>query len=219
MSGGHAALCPPYDALPIQLSNSHPLSSPGLTGRSSTPRPLGSIRAASGILDRPVEPGDDIEQGDATPRSRGTIRARVLHQSCRLEETRARGTPDAGRTRMPCVQKKVHIAHASNTGQPEQPAFPAQWVTAYTCSPRCAGLFSHRRFMFVTRSLIPASGDRDRTISPSALRASSLRTSRPSHPAPRQVTIGRNAPLAGRDGRNIRLIFVSEKENYFREGP
>jgi hypothetical protein len=38
-----------------------PLSSPGLTGGPSTPRLLGSCRAASGILDRPVKPGDDIE--------------------------------------------------------------------------------------------------------------------------------------------------------------
>src|SRR6516164_6802679 len=32
-------------------------------GASSTPRPLGSSRAASGILDRPVEQGDDTEFG------------------------------------------------------------------------------------------------------------------------------------------------------------
>jgi len=36
-----------------------PLSCPGSTGASSFQRPLGSI--ASGILDRPVEPGDDTE--------------------------------------------------------------------------------------------------------------------------------------------------------------
>jgi len=39
-----------------------PLSSPGLTGGPSTLRPLGSITAASGILDRPVKPGDDTEK-------------------------------------------------------------------------------------------------------------------------------------------------------------
>ncbi len=38
-----------------------PLSCPGLTGASSTPRPLGSSTTVSGILDRPVEPGDDTE--------------------------------------------------------------------------------------------------------------------------------------------------------------
>jgi hypothetical protein len=30
------------------------VSSPGLTGRSSTPRPIGPITAVSGILDRPA---------------------------------------------------------------------------------------------------------------------------------------------------------------------
>jgi len=35
------------------------LSSPGLTGRSSTPRPFDSAISASGILGRPVTPGDD----------------------------------------------------------------------------------------------------------------------------------------------------------------
>ena len=35
------------------------LSSPGLTGRSSTPRLIGSIIDVSGILGRPVKPGDD----------------------------------------------------------------------------------------------------------------------------------------------------------------
>jgi hypothetical protein len=35
------------------------LSSSGLTGRSSTPRLLDSITGVSGILGRPVKPGDD----------------------------------------------------------------------------------------------------------------------------------------------------------------
>jgi hypothetical protein len=37
-----------------------PLSCPASCGVSSTPRPFGSITAVSGILDRPVKPGDDI---------------------------------------------------------------------------------------------------------------------------------------------------------------
>ena len=53
------------------------LSSPGLTGRSSTPRPLDSIAGVSGILGRPVKPGDDsgvcfIHQG----RPQGRYQAR-----------------------------------------------------------------------------------------------------------------------------------------------
>jgi hypothetical protein len=52
----------------------------------------------------------------------------------------------------------------------------------------------HRRLAFVTQGLIPASGDRDRTISPSALRASSLRAPRPSHPR-LNVRDDRDTPL------------------------
>src|ERR1700759_4854639 len=32
---------------------------------------------------------------------------------------------------------------AGTTGSAEHPAFPARWVTAYTCSPWCAGLLGH----------------------------------------------------------------------------
>ena len=57
--------------------------------------------------------------------------------------------------------------------QPEHPAFPARWFTAYTCSPRCAGLFCHRRLANVSsQDLISASGDQDHTIS--LVRAPSL---------------------------------------------
>src|SRR5260221_2388414 len=31
-----------------------------------------------------------------------------------LQNQRAQGTPDAGRTREPCLQKSVHFTHASN---------------------------------------------------------------------------------------------------------
>ena len=39
--------------------------------------------------------------------------------------------PDAGRTREPCVQKKCTLRTQATTGQPKQPASPAQWFTAY----------------------------------------------------------------------------------------
>jgi hypothetical protein len=39
----------------MQRSSDSPLSSSGLTGRSSTPRPIGSIIDVSGILDRPPQ--------------------------------------------------------------------------------------------------------------------------------------------------------------------
>jgi hypothetical protein len=112
------------------------------------------------------------------------------------------------------AKENAFLRTQATTGQPEQPAFPAQWVTAYTWSPRCAGLSGHRRLALVTQGLIPASGDRDRTISPSAAHAPRRRAqSRPSHPAARFVTIGRNAPLAGRDGE--RQSHFSEKRKRF----
>ncbi|MCC8982023.1 hypothetical protein [Bradyrhizobium acaciae] len=46
--------CPPFI----------PLSCPASCGASSTPRPLGSSTEVSGMLDRPVEPGDDSTNGE-----------------------------------------------------------------------------------------------------------------------------------------------------------
>src|SRR5215468_10600281 len=48
---------------PIYIPSSAPLSCPGLTGASSTPRLIDSSRSVSGILDRPVKPGDDTSRG------------------------------------------------------------------------------------------------------------------------------------------------------------
>ena len=68
--------------------------------------------------------------------------------------------------------------------QPEHPAFPARWFTAYTCSPRCAGLFCHRRLAKISsQDLIPASGDQDHTISLVRSPRSSCEATRPPHPA------------------------------------
>ncbi len=74
-------------------------------------------------------------------------------------------------------------------------------VTAYTWSPRCSGLSGHRRLVLVTRSLIPASGDRDNTTSPSASSAFVFRT-RYVHriPPPTFVTIAKRPSSSERDG-------------------
>ena len=80
------------------------------------------------------------------------------------------------------------------TGQPDNRHSLRNGVTAYTWSPRCAGLSGHRRRVLVTRGLISASGDRDRTISPSASHHSSVDARRPSHPAPTPRD-DREAPL------------------------
>jgi len=132
------------------------------------------------------------------------------------KDRRAQGVPDAGRTREPCVQRKVHIAHASNTGSAETTGIPrANGVTAYTRSPRCAGLSGHRRLAFVTRGLIPASGDRDNTTSPSVSTRSSGAPARPSHPAS-HARDDRETPLwRRRDERETIIFFRKTEAKYF----
>ena len=113
--------------------------------------------------------------------------------------------PQKNRGRRECRMQAAPMARLQQktqavvtTGQPNSPAFPARWFTAYTCSPRCAGLFSHRRARKSSRKrLTSASGGRDphdfaRPCRPAFV---SRGPTRPSHPAPRFVTIGRNAPL------------------------
>ena len=82
--------------------------------------------------------------------------------------------PDAGCTREPCVQESCTFTHASNNRFSRDTRHsPRNGFTAYTWSPRCTGLDGHRRLRIITANLIPASGDRDNTISPSARHHSS----------------------------------------------
>jgi len=103
--------------------------------------------------------------------------------------------PDAGRTRGPCVQKECISRTQATQGSRNNRHSPRNGFTAYTWSPRCAGLLATVP-PGQARGLIPASGDRDRTISPSASAALVLRSIRGHRiPASRFVTIGRNVPL------------------------
>src|SRR5882724_9020109 len=106
--------------------------------------------------------------------------------------------PDAGRTREPCVQGKCTLAHASNdraagtTGIPR--AMVLRLIRDLLGVPGCLAAVALRN---VSKNLIPASGDRDRTISPYAFGASSLHQPRPSHPAS-HVRDDRDTPLQRR---------------------
>jgi len=73
--------------------------------------------------------------------------ARVFPNEAPLESTRAQGRPGAGRTHGPPATRNAGGSH--HRYEPEQPAFPARWVTAYTCSPRGAGFLAP-----VTRKII-----------------------------------------------------------------
>jgi hypothetical protein len=133
---------------------------------------------------------------------------------------RARGTPDAGRTREPCVQREVHFAHASNDRAAETTGVPCAMVlTAAPRSPRCAGLFSHRHRR-ITRRLdtsVGAPGPHGLTVRLAAHRLAQLK--RPSQPAPTFVAIARAPLLVEQDARTIKLMRPSGKAKYFsREG-
>ena len=120
-----------------------------------------------------------------------------------------------------CAANAQRKAHEIITGTTEHtPALPAQWATAYTRSPRSAGLVSLRRLKIITSGLTPASGRQDHATSPSASRAARLAAPmRPSQPASRFVTIGRNVPPGEAGWRQDNHIFPkNERRIFLREG-
>jgi hypothetical protein len=113
------------------------------------------------------------------------------------------------------------------TGTPNMPALPAQWFTAYGALSSASGFFSHRRppnpgvsgpkaDIASSANLIPASGDQDHTLLPSAP-ARFVVAHQNVHriPHPTLVTIGRNAPLSGGAGPGERTITFGKTEVKF----
>jgi hypothetical protein len=154
--------------------------------------------------------------GDIAQHPRGAIFARAL-RFARPRNQRAQGMPDAGRTREPCVQRKVHFAHASNNRAAETVRHsPRNGVNAYTCSPWCAGLVGHHRLPIIAGRLDPSvggSGPHDFAVREIA--AFVERTTRVHRiPVSRLVTIGRTPLLARRDGGNEALFLVFVNRNF-----
>ena len=119
--------------------------------------------------------------------------------------------------RGPACKRKCIFAHASNDRFSRiNRHSPRNGATAYTWSPRCAGLSGHRRPRErLARSLIPASGDRDNTTSPSVSTRSSGAPTRPSHPAS-HARDDRETPLwRRRDEREKTIVFRKTEEEYF----
>src|SRR5262249_43835421 len=103
-----------------------------------------------------------------------------------------------------------------STGQPEQPAFPAQWVYGlYVISSVHRACWPPSPRVRRTRldPSVGGSGPHDFAVRDPRF---VLRAPRPSHPAP-NVRDDREPPLwRKRDGRRIRVIWDSGKANYFR---
>jgi len=125
--------------------------------------------------------------------------------------------------------KKVHLRTQATTGQPDQPAFPARWFTAYTWSPRSTGLVSlrppglsacrpqgrHR----LTRGLAPASGRRDRTISLVREECFRRRGKRAEHPHVHRIPLPTSVTIAIRPSQRrrdaSRQSWISEKRKRY----
>jgi hypothetical protein len=78
--------------------------------------------------------------------------------------------PGAGRTREPCVQKKVHFAHARQQqgSRDNRHSLRNGASGLFRALPGVPGLLAPVASGFVTQGLMPASGHQDHTTSPSA---------------------------------------------------
>ena len=151
---------------------------------------------------------------------RGVARPRVL-QTCRPLKTEGAGNAGCPMHPQPGArlgELSMHTSiHSGGTGK--HPAFPTRWFTAYSALfPGTAALLtpSSARRVGVVANLTPASGRQNHTASPSATgKRSSHAPSRPPHPAPRFVTIGRNAPCIEAGWREESTYFRKTEVNYF----
>ena len=154
---------------------------------SSTPRPVDSITAVSGILDHPLSRVMTVVGvfTNTPSHSRGACRPRFAVY-CRPRKEEGAGKAGCAlhpRSRVQNCTKKRTRAYRSSGGIP---AFPARWFTAYTYSPRRSGFACHRRRRNYFRRLdanLEASGPHDFAVRSNCARQSQL--SRPPHPTAR----------------------------------
>jgi hypothetical protein len=78
------------------------------------------------------------------------------------------GAGNAGRSIAPMAGLQTKKQAAVTTGTPKRSGIPCTTVFRLIRAPPVTGLCCHRRFAVISRNLIPASGDRDHTISPVA---------------------------------------------------
>src|SRR6185295_4666904 len=132
-------------------------------GRSSIPEAAVFKPEVSGVLDAPPTRG--LTVGNVIHIPATEIRPSLASA---LYPRNQEGAGNAGcwpHPRALRAKGSALLRTQAATGQPGQPAFPARWFTAYTWSPRCPALLSHRHPAKRPQNLIPASGDRYNTIS------------------------------------------------------
>jgi len=144
----------------------------------------------------------------ADQHSRGTIRPGFARWAPRKIQ-RAQGRPGVRRTRSLVCSKKAH--ELVTTGTPEHRPSLRDGITAYTCSPRSAGLVSLRRLARnrCTRldPSVGRSGPHDFAVR--GLRASPARRPRPPHPVLTFAAIGQTPLWSKQDA--ARQPYISEK--------
>src|ERR1700716_2598088 len=144
------------------------LSSSGLTGRSSTPRPLDLFSGASGILDHPLFAGDD----DIVRPHRSAFPRRDAPELCMNhspKKTEGVGNAGCPMHPQPRMQSRKHTSVVT-TGPPEKPGIPARngFNGFLRALPGDRAFLSPSSADMVSANLTPASRRQDHTTSPSA---------------------------------------------------
>ena len=145
--------------------------------------------------------------------------------SLSLERQRAQGTPDAGRTREPCVQRKVHFAHASNDRAAVTTGVPCAMVLRLIRGLLgVPGLLASVARGLVTRELDPSvggSGPHDFAVREDAFVGALSRVEHPHvhrSPLPTSVTTAIRPSWWRRDDGSEPYIYEKRKLNIFAGG-
>ena len=161
-------------------------------------------------------PGRHRNLPNSRSHSRDTNRARVLPNITLLKQ---RGCGECRVLAAPMARLQQKTQAAVPQVQPRQPGIPrAMVLTAAPCSPWCTGLVSHHHF-----AKRPAKLDTSVGVSGPhglAVRAGVLRLcapTRPSHPAPRFVTIAIRPPVRRGTAPRQSYIYEKRKKNIFPE--
>ena len=154
----------------------------------------------------------------ARPRSRGTHVRVLRRRPPRIQ--RARGMPDAGRTRGPCVPRKCTRRTQVTQGSRDTRHSPRNGLRLIRDLLGVPQLSSHRPLEpRQLKGWIPASGDRDHTISPSAPAAfvnCGLHVHR--SPPPTFMTTAKRPPEGAGCGEIIMDFGKMEEEYFCAEG-